>query len=106
MYASLSTWHLDDSIQDDSAYEGFVRDILRKTLPTARDIGILDAVVVRTAPDTIVAVSLYDTEDAADAAWQQTVGSMQNLYDSKMTLVSRTTGRADDMPTFMGDLEP
>jgi hypothetical protein len=105
MYASLSTWQLDDSIQEDSAYEAFVRDVLRKTLPTARDIGILDAVIVRTASDTIVAVSLYDSEDEADAAGQQTVDTFPELYDSKMKLVSRATGRADDMPTFLGELD-
>ena len=98
MFASLSTWRLDESIQDDDAYHAFVRDVLRQTLPSVRSLGILDAVIVRTARDMIVALTLYDSQAAADAAWAEASGSMRGLYESKMEFVSRLSGPADDMP--------
>jgi hypothetical protein len=98
MYASLSTWQLDEAIQDDATYHAFVRDVLRRTLPTMRDIGILDSMIVRTAPDTIVSVTVYESEDAAKAAWIEASGPMRRLYEARLTFVSRLIGPADDMP--------
>jgi len=103
MYASLSTWRLDESIQHDAVYHAFVRDVLRKTLPTMRDIGILDSMIVRTASDTIVSITLYESEEAADAAWHEAAGPMRGLYEPKMHFVSRIAGPADDMPQLTED---
>lgn len=103
MFASLSTWRLDDSIQDDAAYHTFVREVFRKTLPTMREIGILDSMVVRTAPDTIVSITVYESQEAADAAWHAATGSMRSLYAPRMQLVSRLSGPAADIPQFTED---
>ena len=98
MYASVSTWLLDESIQSESAYTKFVGGVLLQTLPTARELGILDAFVIRVGVDRIVAVTVYDSEDAAEASWQQANGPMRDLYGSKIELIDRIAGPADDMP--------
>ena len=102
MYASVSTWRLDASIQEASAYASFVRGVLLLTLPTARDLGILDALVIRTAVDTIVAVTVYDTEVAAAEAWRRVTGPMSDLYGDLISLVARVAGPASDMPQLTG----
>jgi hypothetical protein len=98
MYASISTWHLDESIRDEAAYEDFVGSVLNKALPTSRELGILDALLVRVADDTFVAVTVFDSAEAADAVWQQAIGPQSILYSEKITLVNRVTGHAVDMP--------
>jgi hypothetical protein len=102
MYASLSTWQLDESIQGEPAYAEFVGSVLLRELPTARDIGLLDALVIRTGADRIVAVTLYETEDAAEAGWSQAFGPMRELYASKISFIERVAGPADDMPQITG----
>lgn len=102
MYASVSTWRLDESIQGDPAYSEFVGSVLLRTLPMARDIGILDALVIRTRADRIVAVTVYDDEAAAEAAWVQASGPMRDLYAGKISLIDRVAGPADDMPQLTG----
>ena len=100
MYASISTWHLDESIQDEAAYEHFVGSVLNKSLPAARELGILDALLVRVADDTFVAVTIFDSAETAEAVWQHAIGPQSGLYNEKITFVSRVAGRADDIPEF------
>ena len=102
MYASLSTWQLDESIQGDPAYAEFVGSVLLRELPTARDIGLLDALVIRTRADRIVVLTVYETEDAAEAGWAQAFEPMRDLYAGKIALIERVAGQADDMPQLTG----
>ena len=98
MYASISTWHLDESIRDEAAYEEFVGSVLNKALPASRELGILDALLVPVADDTFVAVTIFDSAETAEAVWQEAIGPQSGLYNEKITLVSRVTGHAVDMP--------
>jgi hypothetical protein len=98
MYASISTWHLDESLRDEAAYEDFVGSVLNKALPVSRKLGILDALLVRVAEDTFVAVTVFDSAEAAEAVWQEATGPQSTLYNERITLVDRVTGRAVDMP--------
>jgi hypothetical protein len=98
MHASGSTWRLDESLKSEHAGENPAGGVLTQTLPVAREIGILDALIIRTATDRIVAVTVYDSQESADAAWAQASGPMSDLYASKLYLVDRVTGPARDMP--------
>jgi hypothetical protein len=102
LYATVSTWRLAESIRDPEAYEAFLRDLIEANIDIARDVGMLDAMMIRSGTDTMIAVAVYETEAEAIAAGPIARERVGTRYDHQVELISRYAGPCQDMPALTG----
>ena len=96
MYATVTTWHLPDSLRDREARDRFVRSLVLAGIEKARQAGVIDVIMIEVEPDQLVAVSVFETLADADAAAPMARQFLAERYDDTLALVSRVTGRAYD----------
>jgi hypothetical protein len=104
VYAKIVTWRLASDVQDDGAYDRFIRELSERNVPALRKHGLLDGFVVRTAPDMIMTINLYDDQQSADSAWNSVISSLSDELQGKLTLVERKVGAAVDLPMLLNEV--
>jgi hypothetical protein len=104
MYANVATWHLHPSIHGSDAFAGFVRQALDESLPFLRELGLLDAMGIRVAQDTLLVLRLFHDPSAFAALYsEEAMAASQDLIAGKVELISQSTGRALDILSELGD---
>jgi hypothetical protein len=101
MFATVTTWRLDESLRETRAYEGFVRDLVRRNIGIARQAGMIDSIMINVEPDLLIGVGVYETEEEAEAAAPLAKRAAAMQAD-KLEFISRVMGRMDDMPSLPG----
>ena len=102
MYATLTNWRLKESVLDVAAYDLFAREMVQRNINSARDAGMVDSLLIRVEPDTLLGVSVYETEEDAAAAGPVARQAVGNVFADKLEFRSRISGRMDDMPALPG----
>lgn len=104
MYANVATWHLHPSIHGSEAFSAFVRQALDESLPFLRELGLLDAMGIRVAQDTLLVLRLFHDPSAFAALYsEEAMAAGQDLMAGKVELISQFTGRALDVLSALGD---
>jgi hypothetical protein len=104
MYANVATWHLHPSIHSPEAFTAFVHQVLDESLPFLQELGLLDAMGIRIAHDTLLVVRLFHDPSAFDALYSdEAMAASQDLLAGKVELISQSTGRALDVLSALGD---
>lgn len=102
MYATVSTWRLHESVRSPDAYETFLREMIDSNIDLAREVGMIDAMMIRTGADTMIGVAVYETREEAEAAGPIARGRVGDKYADRLELISRVAGPARDMPDLSG----
>lgn len=104
MWAKIETWRLAQELQEDNAYALFLRDLSRRNTPILREHGLLDGFVVRTSPDTMLTMNLYETEAQAELAWREVISHLGEALNGRLTLIERQVGPAEDLPMLLNEV--
>ena len=102
MHASISTWRLSEPLREEAAYSAFLEQLMDQNVALALEVGLLDAMIIRIAPDTVISIGIYEDEAAAQAAIQRTATVREERYAGVIELLDRKMGRADDIPQLTG----
>ena len=105
MYATVTTWLLNESVRDTDAYDAFLREMVRRNIELARRVGMLDALMMRVEPDTLVGIAVYETAEDAAAAGPIARKAGTSFGDA-LEFVDRVGGPMNDMPTLPGRPTP
>lgn len=103
MLASVTRWHIAESVRDAAAFVDYIQPVLRKHLTILRKHGLLDILMIRTAEDMLIAVALYEDDAEGQEAWVASQIAFRDDLLGKLDLVSRVTGPAFELPQLLDD---
>ena len=98
MYGIVTTSRLDESIQGDVEYKTYIREASLQYVELLRELGVLDILIIRTGPDTMVSVAIFEDDTTAVRALATGEEMRRDGHSSKTTLISRVAGDVNDMP--------
>lgn len=102
MFAIVTTWRLHESIRTAAERDIFVRALLTDGIEIVRRAGVLDVMMIEVEPDLLLVVSVFETEEEADAAHQLMNPFITDRFGDHLELISRVIGRAYDPPRIVG----
>jgi len=97
MHAVVTNWRLKAATQDPDAYRLFVSESARIIAPILRANGMLDVFLIRTAPDVVKFVNIYDNDIHAESALHSVAAQMGTYLAKHLELIERTSGDAIDL---------
>lgn len=104
MFANLATWHLHAPIREPEAFAAFVAEALHPSLPSLHERGLLDAMGIRIAHDTLLVLRLVSNPAAFESLYsEETMAAARDLIAGKVELISHTIGRALDVVSILGE---
>ena len=104
MWAKIETWRLASNVQEDHAYDLFLRELSQRNTPILREHGLLDGFVVRISPEIMLTMNLYENEAQAESAWRDVISHLGDELEGRVTLVERHVGPAVDLPMLLNEL--
>jgi hypothetical protein len=105
MYATVTTWRLHESVRHGDAYDSFLRQMVGRNIELARRVGMLDALMMRVEPDTLVGIAVYESEEDAAAAGPIAREAGVSFGDA-LEFIDRVGGPMTDMPSLPGRPAP
>ena len=103
MVAHLATWRLEPPVRPPDELLPFLREVMSHRLPEMLELGLMEALWVRTSDDTVLVVRLTDHPEALDVLYSDdTLAESAQLLAGKAALVERSVGQAFDIPSLLG----
>ncbi len=96
MFGSFTTWSIHEDHRSGSAWEQLFADVSLLWAGISRMNGHIGGYVVRVAPDTLVALGVFVSDEAARAA-EAAVEPLRAATFGRLELATRRTGPAYDI---------
>jgi hypothetical protein len=103
MFATLASWHLGPTLRSLRALEHYIAEGTRRFHPLLRELGLIDALVIRLGEDEMEVLSLYEDPVDGQAAHQEALTAMAGYMEGQVELVRTRSGRAYDIPLLLDD---
>lgn len=109
MHANITTWLITDiarkseSFQDflqrwqPGSYQQFFRDAAPRVVPILRSHGMICSYAIRTSPEMVTIVSVFETEAGAEAAWHEISGRLHEVMEGTLEFLERSCGPVEDL---------
>jgi hypothetical protein len=95
MQATVTTWRIADPYRGDD-FPIMLRDLIGENLETFRRLGLLDLMFVRTSPDSLTVVNVYEDDVDPDAMLAEQNRTLGPALAGKLELIQRASGPAYD----------
>ena len=96
MYGSFTTWPIHEDHQTGGAWDQLFNDVALIWAGLSRTAGHRGGFAVRVAPDTLVALGVYASAEAAHAA-EASVEPLRSATVGRLELASKRVGPAYDV---------
>lgn len=101
LHATWSTWRVAPHLRSDEALERFIAWGRERFEPLLRQLGQLDALVIRSAEDTMAVLNLYPEPIEGQAGYRQVVAKVADFAAGNLELVEFQTGQAFDLAMLL-----
>jgi hypothetical protein len=102
MQATWARWRLAPDLRPPGALERFIRDGYERFAPLARQLGLIDMLMIRTAADEVAILNLYADPVAGQAAYAAAVRAVTDFTTGHMERIAVQTGRAFELAMLIG----
>ncbi|MDQ4099886.1 MAG: hypothetical protein M3121_05250 [Chloroflexota bacterium] len=96
MYGSFTTWRIHEDHQNGAAWEQLFNDVSVLWAALSRSVGLVGGYAVRVGPDTLVALGVYASAEAARAG-EAAVEPLRTATVGRLELAGRRIGPAYDV---------
>ena len=104
MHATISHWRFRPESATTKQFDEFMSEAARRVVPILRNLGMLDVFIIRTSPDTIKFINIYETREDADLA-QESVWRAHGFFLGRhLELIDRSGGETVDLLAYTSDL--
>lgn len=97
MYASITTWTLHPSVRESDAVFKVLQDLVRTKVEIARSVGMVDSVLIYLEPETVVGISVYESEEDALAAAPIAREAIEASFTGSLRVERREVGPVYDV---------
>ena len=95
MYAVVTTWRVRNV--PDSDRDIFIGEFVRRGISAARELNVLDVLVISVEPDQLISISLFESLDDALATRPVALAFVDDHYAGHLDLISRVTGQVYEL---------
>lgn len=106
MYASVSQWDLDPSLDTMAARAAFLKDLADVGIRHARETGVVDLIWIDIEPNRLVSVALFEDLADIDEYAQRSRTLLEKHRADKIRFVSREVGEVFEPHLLLAQVQP
>jgi hypothetical protein len=102
MQATITTWQIGEAYREGEGIVTALREVVRRHQATFRRLGLLDIMLIRSSPETMTVVNMYEDDLDRDAMQAETMRALGPALAGKLELIGREFGPAWDTTDILG----